>query len=514
MKKEGIKSYVLLIAIFFGLFTSCDKDEVIGFFLNKTTDQLAFPWEGGEKGFAFTTNGASWTVTAADSEWISFDVAAGTATGKRQPILVTVAPNKGELREGKIQLKVGEEINEILVQQEDGRLNLGEATLNTDILNIDENIDDIYITIPYQKGIVDDRILFSVDISGDAAAGFNPVIDHPVVLTTASGEIRIPLSGKPTTIGDVTFTVGTSDVSRGLVMPAPITKEVFDPNKPHPDALPFVISGFIADPNGADGNYEYIQFLALADITFDNNANAYSVVICNNAGTTGAPGSGQLDRRQDFPPNGWASGSYTMNNATVNRTYKINITSGTVQKGQYFYVGGTGGKINGPNSTTIAQAKWITQYDYVNNPGADGIGNNSTGIFANSGVTSGLAVFKGTTVNHDTTPMDVLFIGSGNGALYGLRNYAPFTGQERGYRVTTTDHYTVTAATDSYYRQGTNTWSVAYATQNNYYELRGEYNVTSATWTTPRSFNLITLTDNSTLSQIETANSTKMIPIP
>lgn len=518
MKKERFKSYVLLIAVFFGFFTSCDKDEVIGFFLDKTTEQLAFPWEGGEKGFAFTTNGASWTLTASDTEWISLDVSNGTGTGKRQPVLVTVAPNKGEEREGKIQLKVGEEIREITVQQEDGRLNLDEASLNTELFNIGEDIEDIFITIPYQKGIVNDQILFSVDITGEGAAGFNPVVDHPIILTSTSGEINIPLSGKPTTTGNVTFTVRTSDISRGLVMPEPITKEVFDPNKPHPDALPFVISGFMPDPNGADGNYEYIQFLALADITFDNSSNAYSVIICNNAGTTATPSGGQLDRRQDFPPNGWASGSYTINNATVHRTYKINITSGSVQKGQYFYVGGNGGKINGPNSTSITEANWIKQHDYVNNPGDDGIGDKSSGLFANSGLTSGLAVFKGTTVDHDTEPMDVVFIGPGTGALYGLRSYAPASGQERGYRITNTDHYNVTGATDRFYRQGTNTWAVPYPTgapvQQRFYELRGAYNVTSASWTTPRSFNLVSLTDNSTLNQIETDNSTKMIPAP
>ncbi|WP_160068922.1 BACON domain-containing protein [Sphingobacterium bovisgrunnientis] len=514
MKKEGFKSYVLLLTIFIGFFTSCDKEEVMGFFLDKTTDQLAFPWEGGEKGFAFTTNGESWTLDAPDDEWISFDLNSGTGTGKRQPVLVTVAPNKGEQREGKIQLKVGQEVTEILVQQEDGRLNLGEATINAELFNIGEDIKDVYISIPYQKGIVDDQILFTVTMTGDGAPGFNPITDHPIVLTSTSGEILIPLSGKPTVTGNVTFTVSTSDVSRGLEMPAPITKEVFDPNKPHPDALPFVISGFMADPNGADGNQEYVQFLALRDITFDNGDNAYSLIICNNAGTTGAPGAGQLDRRQDFPPNGWVSGTYTINNAAVNRTYKINITSGTVQKGQYFYVGGTGGRINGPNSTSIPEANWVKQHDYVNNPGDDGVGAISTGLFANSGVTSGLAVFKGTTIDHETEPMDVIFIGPGTGALYGLRSYAPFTGQERGYRVTTTDHYTVAGTNTRFYRQGTNTWSVAYAAQNQFYELRGAYNVTSATWTTPRSHNLITLTDNSTLNQIETANSTKMIPAP
>ena len=479
MKKEGIKNYVLLLTLFFGLFTSCNKDEVIGLFLDKTTNELDFPWDGGEKGFAFTTNGDSWKVTSIDAEWINLDVTSGSGTGKRQPILVTVAPNKGEQRSAKIRIEAGTEISEITVSQEDGRLTLEEASLNADLFNVGEAIDDTYISIPYQKGLVDDEIHFSVEVTGTGAAGINSVLNFPIKLTTSSGVIRIPLNGKPTAKGQVTFTVSTSETERGLVMPAPLSRDVFDPNEPHPDALPFVISGFMPDPNGADGNYEYIQFLALRDITFDNSANAYSVIVCNNAGTTTAPGAGLLDRRQDYPPNGWASGTYTMNNATVNRTYKINITSGTVQKGQYFYVGGTGDKINGPNSTTISNAKWIRKHDYVNNPGDDGIGDKSTGIFANSGVTSGLAVFKGTNVDHETEPMDVLFIGTGTGALYGLRNYAPFTGQERGYRVTNTDQYTVTGTTTRFYRQGTNTWSVPYGVQNQYYELRGVYNVTS-----------------------------------
>ncbi|GEM_PF-5215700 len=518
MKKEGIKSYVLLLALFFGLFTSCSKDEVIGFFLDKTTSELAFPWEGGEKGFAFTTNGESWTVSAPDADWISFDVTSGTGTGKRQPVLVTVTPNKGEQRTANIQIKVGEEISEIAVAQEDGRLTLGEASLNSELFNIGETLEDVYITIPYQKGIVGDEIHFSVNVTGAGAAGIDKVENLLVKLEATAGEIRIPLNGNPTAKGDVTFTVSITETDRGLVMPAPISREVFDPNEPHPDSLPFVISGFMPDPNGADGNYEYIQFLALRDITFDNNANAYSVIICNNAGTTAAPSAGQLDRRQDYPPQGWASGTYTLNNASVARTYKINITSGSVQKGQYFYVGGTGAKINGPNSTSMDNAKWITQYDYVNNPGADGIGDKSSGLFANSGLTSGLAVFKGTAVDHETEPMDVIFIGPGTGALYGLRSYAPSTGQERGYRVTNTDHYTVTGTSDRFYRQGNNTFAVPCPTgapvQQQFYELRGTYNVTSATWTTARSFNLISLTDNSTLNQIETNNSTKMIPAP
>ncbi len=81
---------------------------------------------------------------------------------------------------------------------------------------------------------------------------------------------------------------------------------------------PIVITGYLTDPSGSDGNYEYIQLKATKDIDFA--VTPYSVVACNNAGTN--PPS----------PDGWAQG--------LVRTYKINLTAGKILKGQFFYVGG------------------------------------------------------------------------------------------------------------------------------------------------------------------------------
>lgn len=525
MKKERLKSAIVLIALFLAFLTACKKDGGANDpFLQQTSDELYFDWEGGEKGFAITTNGGSWTVSAPDADWITFDVTAGEGKGTRESVLASVAPNRGDIREGKILIQAGGQRSEITVRQGDGRISFGEVSLDLAAFNLGESIEDAYLTFPYQRGIPGDELKFSVVITGDGSVGINPVVDFPMILEDPSGEISIPLSGNPTSTGEVIFTVTLTDNIHGITMPSPIFREVFDPNQPHPDALPFVISGYMQDPQGGDGNYEYVQLLALQDIVFNSGDNAYSIVFCNNAGTTAVPGADQLDRRQDFPADGWATGNYTINGTNVLRTYKINITSGTVSKGQYFYVGGINRKINGETSTgEIPANRSIVARDYVSLDGDDGIGNANSGLLANSGLTSGIAVFKGTAVEHDTEPMDVIFIGgtptsatASVGALYGTRSYDPFNGVTRGYRITNTDHYNT--ADGNYFTQGNNTWRVAYpgsaAVQGVFHELRGVYNVVTATWATPRSRNAITLSTGSAITAIETENSTKMFPAP
>ena len=97
-------------------------------------------------------------------------------------------------------------------------------------------------------------------------------------------------------------------------------------------AQELLITGFQSDPKGGDGGYEYVQMLATADVNFTTTP--YSIVFCNNAGT--ASSATPLDA-------GWATGGQ--------RTIKWNITSGSVQKGKFFYFGFQGKKINGSAGT-------------------------------------------------------------------------------------------------------------------------------------------------------------------
>jgi hypothetical protein len=252
--------------------------------------------------------------------------------------------------------------------------------------------------------------------------------------------------------------------------------------------VPFVISGFISDVIGGDGNYEYVQFVATQDIDF--SVTPYSVVFCNNAGAATPLG---------YPVNGWASGGTS---TTIQfKTYKINMVSGTAKKGTYFYVGGLNKNINGSLSTSMTASNWIRNYDYVTKAG-EGFGTAFGGILANSGNASGIAVFAGINVTKDSTPIDCEFVSTG-GSLY---QASP----EAGYRVANSDFYDIvdpiTLKAQPYYRQGTNTLSLTYpATPDigNFYKLGGVYSARLGKWVKARSQTYVVLSKTSQLNEIE-----------
>ncbi|RYY26738.1 MAG: hypothetical protein EOP41_04420 [Sphingobacteriaceae bacterium] len=261
------------------------------------------------------------------------------------------------------------------------------------------------------------------------------------------------------------------------------------------EITPIVISGFINDPVGGDGNYEYIQLLATRDIDF--SVTPFSVVVTNNAGASTPAG---------FPINGWATGGGSVAvgsvAATTFRTFKFNLTTGTAKKGTYFYVGGAGKTINGSGSTSITSANWIRSFNYTTTNG-DGFGIRNGGFFANSGNAFGMAVFSGTTVTKDTQPVDVIFVATG-GSLFtaGL--------PQIGYKIANTDFYDVvnpiTLQAQPYYRQGSNTIALSYTTpadQGFFYKLGGTYNPRLGKWVKARSQQTVTLTKTSALTEIE-----------
>lgn len=245
-----------------------------------------------------------------------------------------------------------------------------------------------------------------------------------------------------------------------------------------PKIAPLIITGYLTDPTGTDANYEYIQLMATKDINFATNN--FSVVTCNNAGTATPTG---------FPVNGWATGDA--------RTYKINITAGSVVKGQYIYVGANK-NIWGAGSTDISSAFWISKM-YSTVPG-DGFGTATTNLLANSGNGAGISVFDLTAVTTDTIPVDVIFYG-GAGNLY---TAGP---PERGYKITNTDYYDITnpstLAHQPYFNMGSNTGKMTFPATANFSKLGGTYNVTTGRWTSARNLTSVPLTATSTLSQIE-----------
>lgn len=250
---------------------------------------------------------------------------------------------------------------------------------------------------------------------------------------------------------------------------------------------PCVITGFMSDVKGGDGNYEYVQLLATRDIDF--KATPFAVVVTNNANASTPTG---------YPSKGWATGSM--------RTFKFSLSSGFAAKGTFFYVGGAGRMINGSSSTSMSTSNWIRTFNYTSQDG-DGFGNKTGGLFANSGNASGVAVFADSTVTVDSRPVDVVFVATG-GSLFTAGPPA------QGYRITNTDWYDVknpiTLEDQPFYRAGSNTLSLVYNTADlGYFNmLGGEYNVALGRWTKARIQNNVLLTKTSAITEIEGTGAT------
>jgi len=256
------------------------------------------------------------------------------------------------------------------------------------------------------------------------------------------------------------------------------------------EVQPIIITGYLSDVIGGDGNYEYVQLTATKDINFATTP--YSLVVTNNANASTPTG---------YPANGWATGSM--------RTYKLNLNSGSVKKGSYFYVGGTGKTINGSSSTSMASSNWIKAYNYTTADG-EGFGTKTSGLMANSGNAWGIAVFAGTNVTVSSTPVDVVFIATG-GSLYTAGPPA------QGYRIPNNDFYDIknpiTLEDQPFYRAGSNTLSYSYpptADFGYFNMLGGEYNVTLGKWTKARSQHNVLLSKTSSISEIENENATQV----
>lgn len=263
--------------------------------------------------------------------------------------------------------------------------------------------------------------------------------------------------------------------------------DISDPEIPGDlGAMPLVFTGYCADPQGGDGNYEYIQLRANVDINFAEIP--FAVVTTNNAGAN-QPNAGA-------PPGaGWATGGA--------RTLKFNLTEGSVKKGEFFYVGGHQKRINGANSTSIAELNWVRAVPYAS-AGGDGLGNANSNILANSGNASGMALFVGTNINEATVPIDlVMFGGLGTATIIDSVN-------NLGYRVANNDHYrpfhVETGQAQPFFSMGTNQYRIPHflpADAGLFIQLGGVFNTSTRTWETARNYNAKQLTKQSPASDLE-----------
>lgn len=307
------------------------------------------------------------------------------------------------------------------------------------------------------------------------------------------------------------------------------TRNAFDIVDMGSSAQELLISGIQGDPKGGDGGYEFVQMLATKDIDF--TATPYSIVFCNNAGTasSGTP----LD-------NGWATGGL--------RTLKYNITSGTVQKGKFFYFGFQGKKINGSAGTYAfpATTNWYGKTYLTSgtnavtgssspNLGDGGLAHPSefgtSGPFPNNGNMCGVAIFKGTAVTETSVPEDVLFISNGGATTI----FDPAKNPVLGYRICNNDWYSMYSVVIDqttykpvvvpylHYLSSGNTVNMPYAINEKYTVaptdaglfnmMGGTYNITLGRWTTARKQVVVELVQTSaTIDTLEKHESvTKLV---
>ncbi|WP_207535901.1 DUF5689 domain-containing protein [Desertivirga arenae] len=252
------------------------------------------------------------------------------------------------------------------------------------------------------------------------------------------------------------------------------TSIIVDPTVPL-GPHPAIITGYFANPTSTDANYEYIQFLATQDLDFRQKN--FTVYTTNNAGASTPTG---------FPLEGWNTGGL--------RTYRFDITKGTVAKGTFFYVGGFK-QIGGIGSTDISGANWVVSKLYNDVPGDQGIGDKTSNLLANSGNAAGIAIFPTSNVGKTTQPADVIFF-AGTGNVFG---------NGVGYSITNNDQYSTMSGeiAQPFFLQGTNTNRFGSPVDSEFSYLGGVYDAAAKKWTTKRVHKTVAVASKSPLTVIE-----------
>jgi hypothetical protein len=214
-----------------------------------------------------------------------------------------------------------------------------------------------------------------------------------------------------------------------------------------------IISEVFANPSGSDSPFEFVEFIATKTINFGTTP--YCVVWANNGTATS---------------NGWISGS--------SLSYGFSITSGTVNKGDVVYVGGssmipTGTKLRAINTGTTAGDQFGSA--------------NASGVCGNGGSNAdAIAVFNVpiASLTSSTVPIDAIFYGTGIGT-------ALVSGGTAGYQLPVNDLY-------SGGKLQSNSFYAPDPASAQYLVATGTYDTLLNAFTTTRTWaNSATFTDNS-----------------
>ena len=309
---------------------------------------------------------------------------------------------------------------------------------------------------------------FSVSVAArDALENLDLDSTASVTITKASGSGTLSGGGAQNLVaGAVTFSTLQLDASgahtlqasaSGLTAATSGTIQLL--------GKPLAISGYMANPAGNDGPYEYVQVIALENIDF--SVTPMSMVWANNGIATAQ---------------GWVNGG------TI--TYKFNITSGTMNAGDVAYIGGSAKLINGVGTTDISGQNWLRAINTSTTAG-DGFGTSggTGGNMGQGGSADGIAIFNGTSPTDTTVPVDALFYGTSIGI-------ALVSSGADGYVLPSNDFYS------GGYLQSSSTLVAGDPAAGGFVKLNGTFNTITKTWTTPRTASVVS--SPSTLGDIAT----------
>jgi hypothetical protein len=239
-------------------------------------------------------------------------------------------------------------------------------------------------------------------------------------------------------------------------------------------ASPIVISGWLTNVNGDDSPYEYAQLVATRDLDF---AVTPFTIVWSDVGLAGSTGTASFS-------DGWAGGSLL--------TYAFELTSGSVSRGEVFYMGGSAQALAGQGSPSLASKRWMRTINTAVASG-DGLGSpDGNGVFGNGGPNAdGIAVFAGraTAITSATVPLDTVFFGSAVGTAH------PTSG---GFKAADNDHYSSTGV----FGDEGNSFLFPDLAQNEFQRLSGTFNWYTLQWEHARTAAIIRLSSTSPVDAI------------
>lgn len=208
MSKLTARLILLLISI--STVFSCQKEGAQ--FLKRNTDHLSFGYNESSDHFTIRTTG-QWSIVIPEQfNWIKVSPQSGNGDGTAyQEVQVTCMNNPGEARQGIIYLQGGGQSDvPVHIDQENGVFEWlpydNGSKLGLQDQLIVNTPSTASIKIPYIKATGKEQVTVQVTFSGKGAAGLTTVT-APLNLQAGDGFLQIPVSGTPTTQGEVNMTV-------------------------------------------------------------------------------------------------------------------------------------------------------------------------------------------------------------------------------------------------------------------------------------------------------------------